>query len=106
MYRRLTGLGEEGAEALVRVGGLALFGEESIRLRKQSVESGQDGEVSVRAYLDPVLEAVELQGGPKSVAVLPGPVTTGTMFLKVNLTSQQELAIWQPAWPTIEIAVS
>jgi hypothetical protein len=80
MYWRLTGLGEEGAEPLVRVGGLALFGEVSIRLRKQSVESGRDGEVSVRAYLDAVLEAVELQGGPSQSRFFLGPVATGTMF--------------------------
>jgi hypothetical protein len=82
MYWRLTSLGEEGAEALVRVGGLALFGEESIRLRKQSVKSGQDGEVSVRTYLDAVLEAVELQGGPSQLQFSLGPKLRAVCFLR------------------------
>jgi hypothetical protein len=32
---QLTGFGEEGAEALIRFGGLALFGQVSIRLLQQ-----------------------------------------------------------------------
>jgi hypothetical protein len=36
-YSMLTSLGEEGAETLVRVGSLALFGEISVRLGGKSV---------------------------------------------------------------------
>ena len=32
-----TSLGEEGAEALIRIGGLSLFGEETVRLEEESV---------------------------------------------------------------------
>lgn len=43
-------------------------------------------------YLDAVLEAVKLKEN-KSVIEHVG-------LLMEKLTSQQELAIWQPAWPT------
>ena len=71
----LTSLREESAKALISIGGLSLLGQVAIRL-------------------DAVLEAVELQ--VVSVCTL-----YSTLRVESSLrTSQQELAIWQPAWPT------
>jgi hypothetical protein len=94
-----TSLGEEGAEAMVVVLGLALLSE-------------------VAVGLDAVLEAVELvaalacflEGGqgtrwlpPPFRTVGDGEVQTSTNAAGRERTSQQELAIWQPAWPTTRV---
>ena len=94
-----TGLGEEGAEAMVVVLGLALLSE-------------------VAVGLDAVLEAVELavalalllEGGqgtrglpPPFRAVGDGEVQTRRDAAGRGRTSQHELAIWQPAWPTTRV---
>ena len=54
------------------------------------------------AYLDAVLEAVKLEER-KTLAWMPKKQQQITqMPMAEQLTSQQELAIWQPAWPTRE----
>ena len=57
---RHTCLGEESAETLVRICGLALFGQVSIGLDRMTRQYGEiDGlEAVCRLYLDTVLEAV------------------------------------------------
>lgn len=120
-----TSLREEGAEPLIRGGGLALFGEIAIGLenggRVSRISKGEGRvEGEDRIYLNSVLEAVQLEAG--NVMVSGGQQGTQRGGgLKVKLrggsrscysqeqqapkvymqpTSQQELAIWQPAWPT------
>jgi hypothetical protein len=92
--RRRTSLGEESAEAMVVVLGLALLRQVTIGL-------------------DAVLEAVELSSCQRKFAqwrsgtrywppvgvlgaILKGPAVR----VCVKRTSQHEFAIWQPAWPT------
>ena len=48
------------------------------------------------AYLNSMLEAVELEQSTISRRVWSLDYSSQLMFL----TSQQEFAIWQPAWPT------
>jgi hypothetical protein len=92
-----TGLGEEGAEAMVVVLGLALLSK-------------------VAVGLDAVLEAVELvvalawflEGGQgtRSCPLLFALWATERCrrdAAGLGRTSQHELAIWQPAWPTTRV---
>ena len=79
----LTSLGEEGAEALIGIGGLAFGGEETIGLSRHQyvVAQGTGGAV----YLDAVLEAIQLQLGQyelfkKSVSGQYGPPSKSWQF--------------------------
>ena len=61
------------------------------------------------AYLDSVLEAVELS--KQNVSCAPFADSVGDKgderhHHRLLLTSQHELAIWQPAWPTKSTKVS
>jgi hypothetical protein len=60
MFRR-TSLGEEGAEAVIRLGRLALLGEITIGLKESaSVEVQWVTRREMWTYLDTVFEAVKL----------------------------------------------
>ena len=84
-----TSLREESAEALIWVGRLTLFSQIPIGLFQVSIGFLCKSCIS---NLDSLLKAVQLN--ENSVY----------SFFKMStrrwLTSQQELAIWQPAWPT------
>lgn len=60
-------------------------------------------------YLNTVLQAVELS---PNISPVPDRICTNApLFVRitwkvVKLTSQQELAIWQPAWPTVRVILS
>jgi hypothetical protein len=71
----LTGLGEEGAEALVRLLCLAFFGEITIRLGDQvSIPVPRIGGTHDPVpYLDAVLQAVELAQMSVHTLSSPGP---------------------------------
>ena len=56
---QLTSLGEEGAEALIRISSLALFSQEAVGL--EIVSSGQLGKRLRLLYLDAMFEAVKLR---------------------------------------------
>lgn len=65
----------------------------------------------MHSYLDTVLEAVELyhahvslnvSHAPASPSLCPETVSSLALHMDV-LTSQQLLAIWQPAWPTTHV---
>lgn len=87
-----TSLGEESAETLIGVLGLSLLCEVTIGLELVSIWTSRLlTNLGVVVYLDTVLEAVKL--GKQSVRSYINKVLT-------KLTSQQELAIWQPACPT------
>lgn len=60
-------------------------------------------DVVVVVYLDTVLEAVklEMRENVSSHAWKTARKTKASRNGRYRLTSQQELAIWQPAWPTI-----
>jgi len=85
----LAGFGEEGAEALIRVLRFAFFGEVAIGLNT-------------------VLEAVKLSGASQQArrAHFTGPIWVQSSCMILPHTSQQELPIWQPAWPTCKLMTS
>jgi hypothetical protein len=58
-----TRLGEEGAEAVIGLSGLALVGEEAIGLKWRSATALREGRgtKASNTYLDAVLKAVKLQ---------------------------------------------
>ena len=89
-----TGLGEEGAETLVGVGGLALRSEVAvglvIRLARFRSGGGEQGLPGYRAR------------GSRAKVVS----TSDTNWSRTPRTSQQELAIWQPAWPTVGVMLA
>ena len=60
-----------------------------------AISHGATNMAGTEAYLDPMLEAVQLEFSVRMQATAIGRV------LSVFFTSQQELAIWQPAWPTV-----
>lgn len=94
----LTGLGEEGAESLIRIGCLALFGQISIRLGKITVRK------PVETYLrrDDKPEYHARGSRARGERLLENSrIRRSSVHLAVH-TSQQEFAIWQPAWPTVE----
>jgi hypothetical protein len=88
-----TGLGEEGAEALVRLGGFAFLGEEAIRLVNMSVYASRH-EMELLAGYSPECHA------PGNKAATTNQSVKQAHHVLVEITSQHELAIWQPAWPT------
>lgn len=58
------------------------------------------------SYLDAVLEAVKLHIVSIATKVDVPRVRAHHRISENNPTSQQELAIWQPAWPTRQQNVS
>lgn len=55
-------------------------------------------------YLDAVLKAVELEIDSVSIDIRLRPLSVWLyrwLWEKGSNTSQQEFAIWQPAWPTV-----
>lgn len=61
-YSMHTSLGKEGAEAVVRVSGLALVGQVAIGLRDNASVNDIAQILGWKAYLNAVFEAVELLG--------------------------------------------
>ena len=84
-----TGLGEEGGESMVVVRSLALFGEVSVGLNAMFE--------AVQLFTMPGQYVVPL--GSQISPMRSYASSTSRSFV-VILTSQQLLAIWQPAWPT------
>jgi hypothetical protein len=111
VMRSHTGLGEEGGETVVVLGGLALLGEVAIGLYHVSVLSMGSCVCSARTWIPcsrqySYIPIVSVSSSHTQAAVFP----SDHLFLRVFrsarvgvLTSQQELAIWQPAWPTIRV---
>lgn len=59
------------------------------------------------SYLDAVLKAVKLSPHISLALEAICPTICGfALEHVVKLTSQQELAIWQPAWPTVRVTLS
>lgn len=108
---------------MIRVGGLALVRQEAIGLCRDNASIMVSARDSgwLGTYLDSVLEAVELEtrwskSVEAAVRLAPHVATTEGWFVDMltrtaghpdyahgiceKLTSQHELAIWQPAWPT------
>ncbi len=108
----LTGLGEEGREALIRVGSFALFGQVSIGLdvhrtlaiqvRYQDIPQRGSGLDDVPECRAPGSRA-ECHHELASLANKTNSPGVKNIVWAPARTSQQELAIWQPAWPTVRV---
>lgn len=63
----------------------------------------------MKSYLDAVFEAIKLSPyislALDANAICPAICGFAPEYI-VKLTSQQELAIWQPAWPTVHVTLS
>jgi hypothetical protein len=110
--RLLTSLGEEGTKALIRLSRLTLLSQVSIRLSKQNalVQYFGTGAMSAALWTRRYVPGYRAQG---SRAIVKTPQVshashqqwsneaTWPHCIMLKLTSQQEFAIWQPAWPTM-----
>ena len=111
-----TSLGKKSTKSLIRVGSFAFFGEESIGLGKprskwkiihlmflsyQTCSWVRDlpGYRVRGSITDTQFSA--LVSRPNSNGPIAG--SSKNLSLGIKLTSQQEFAIWQPAWPTSNI---
>ncbi len=119
-----TGLGKEGAEAVVGLSGLALLGEAAIGLKERSVTSTGGRQVEKTRTGNEDIPGCRARGSRATTCQSASPPSSSTLanseerqgrsLASAGLdaaratrrgtskhTSQHELAIWQPAWPTV-----
>jgi hypothetical protein len=109
---RHTSLGEESAESLILRTVLTFFGQVSIGLQQKNVsELPKDQSQQVhRDVIDKPGERISSGGGFRTWMPCSRQYNYNEIVSTrgqrpnsrpIRLTSQQELAIWQPAWPTV-----